>query len=280
MEQTFCVQISLHLIHVDLPDDGSGWFPRCLQRAANIMKEIGLAHEEGASPLVNAMRAVGRSFWREEIVGILGRGDRKQQLELLERADLRLVAGDGTLAEEMLLTVRSALGYAGQPVPDPSSAAIRIGAAGTPASLVLREVGREIAEMQTGLDFFSRLRLEKRGPHKGKFDLEQYALLPLIANVRMFAVYRGLRETATMERIKGLLSRGCLNVDLADRLLRAYHDFSRLKIVRQLAEGGMESLSFIDPRDLAPEEESCFRNGLEAVTALEKIIYLSFTEQG
>lgn len=135
--------------------------------------------------------------------------------------------------------------------------------------------------MQTGLDFFSRLRLEKRGRHKGEFDLEQHALLPLIANVRMLAVYRGLRETATIERIKGLQSSGCLNVDLTETLLRAYHDFSRLKINRQLAAGGgREDLCFIDPRNLTPEEESCFRNGLEAVTAIEKIVYLSFTEHG
>ena len=280
-EQTFCVDTSLHMIHGDLTADESGWFPLFIQRAANLMKEIGLVKEGGAVYLANSMRAVGRSGWREEIAGILGRGERPQQLELLERADLRLVSGDEALAEEMLLTVRSALGYGGNPVSEAAAGLVRTGESLPPSPLVLRGVGREIAEMQTGLDFFNRLRLEKRGRHKGEFDLEQYALLPLIANVRMLAVCRGLLDTATIARIKGLQSRGCLNVDLTDRLLRACHDFSRLKINRQLAAGGgRENLCFIDPRKLTPEEESCFRNGLEAVAAIEKIVYLSFTEHG
>jgi CBS domain-containing protein len=281
MEQTFCVATYMYLIHDDLPDEGSDWFQLFMHHAANLMIEIGLAPGNGATAIVDAMRAVDRSGWLGEIAGILGRGDRQQRLELLERADLRLVAGDGALAEEMLLTVRSALGYGGNPVSEPTAAGVRDGASLPLSPLVLRGVGRTVAEMQTGLDFFSRLRLEKRGPHKGKFDLERYALLPLIANVRMLAVYRGLRETATIERIKGLLSCGCLNVDLTEILLRAYHDFSRMKIDRQLAVGcGRADLCFIDPRDLSPEEGSCFRNGLEAVTSIEKIVYLCFTEKG
>ena len=74
MEQTFCVDTSIHMIHGDLTDDGSGWFPLFIQRASNLMKEIGLVKEGGTDSPVNSMRAVGCSGWREELPGFSAGG--------------------------------------------------------------------------------------------------------------------------------------------------------------------------------------------------------------
>jgi signal-transduction protein with cAMP-binding, CBS, and nucleotidyltransferase domain len=145
----------------------------------------------------------------------------------------------------------------------------------------LRGMGKGIAEMPTGLDFFSRLRVEKSGRQRGKFDLEQFALSPLVTNVRMLAIGAGLHETGTIARIKGLQAAGHLSVELTERLLRAYHDFTRLKVGRQLAYGCEDGQGrFIDPRALTADEEERLRSGLEAVAGLEKIAYLCFTGEG
>ena len=279
-EQTFSVDPFLMLMYDDLSSTGTEWFRGYMQRAATLMLEIGLVKDGSAAPLLGAIRTVGRSDWLEKIPEFSRRGNRQELLELISFADLRSISGDGDLAEEMLRTVRCALGYGETPLSAECAGAVHGGSASPITPQLLQGMGKEMAELPTGLNFFSRLRLEKSGLHKGKFELEQHALLPLIANVRMLAAFRGLRETGTIDRIKGLQLRGHLSVELTERLLRAFHEFSRLKINRQLTGGGgRESICYIDPRELTPEEEYRLRNGLEAVTVIEKIAYISFTEQ-
>ena len=140
---------------------------------------------------------------------------------------------------------------------------------------------RTVAEMPTGLNFFGRLRLPKSGRHQGEFDLCQYALAPLINNVRVLAINCALHETSTIARVKGLQERGHLSVDLTEKLLFAYHDFIRLKINRQLGVGCDKELAcFIARQELTKDEEFRLRTGLEAVSDLEKMVYLRFAEQG
>ena len=63
--------------------------------------------------------------------------------------------------------------------------------------------------------------------------------------------------------------------------MRAYHDFTRLKLNRQIARGCEEDrFRFVNPQELTPDEDHWLRNGLEAVAGLEKIAYLHFSEQG
>jgi hypothetical protein len=75
------------------------------------------------------------------------------------------------------------------------------------------------------------------------------------------------------------LDKGRLGVDLSERLLVAYHDFTTLKITREVAgECVNGDECFIDPRRLDEADNQRLRNGMEAVSGLEKIVYLSFTE--
>lgn len=281
-EQTFCVDPSYFLIYEDT--SGDGYFETFAYRAVALLKKIGLMKEGGAAAAMKNLWRGGRTEWRREIVEEMAAEDRARFPELVRRADLRLIFGDEALSGEMINVVRSMLEFHRGALRESSkSAAI---AARTRAAFsfpvpALRGMGKEIAEMPTGLDFFSRLRVERSGSHRGEFDLEQFALAPLVTNIRMLTINCALHETSTIDRIKGLQERGHLDVDLTERLLLAYHDFTRLKVIRQLAGGCEdEGACFIDPQGLTADEESRLRNGLEAVTGLEKIAYLLFTEKG
>lgn len=270
MEQTFCIDSAYLLIHNDDSPASAGYFEKFTYRAAAFLARIGLLNSIGATATLRAFRHVGRTEWRREITEELARAGRENLSELVRRADLRLIQGDASLADEMINLVWSMLESRreesqGSSFPLPA----------------IREFGKETAEMPGGLDFFNRLRVEKHGGHRGEFDLEQYALLPLVTNVRMLAVSDGLHETATIDRIKGLQGRGVLSVELTERLLRAYHDFTRLKLNLQLSQGcEQERCRFVSPPELAPDEERQLRSGLEAVAGLEKLAYVRFTEQG
>jgi CBS domain-containing protein len=279
LEQTFCVDPSYTLIYGDSSPGGATYFEKFAFHTLAILQKIGLLKHEGQAAAIKNLWCGSRTAWRREIVEELA-----PLGELVRRADLRRICGDEALSDEMINIVWSMLEFHHGELRETTRSeamASRTRAAVSFPLPALRDMGKEIAEMPTGLDFFSRLRLEKSGPYRGKFDLEQFALSPLITNVRMLTISRALHETSTIGRIKRLQEGGYLSVELTERLLRAYHDFIRLKVDRQLTGGCEdEQACFIDPQALTEDEGLRLRNGLEAVAGLEKIAYLSFTEQG
>jgi CBS domain-containing protein len=282
-EQTFCVDPDYFLIYGEAEDDAPGYFDKFAYRIAALLGKIGLLPDNSGSPAMKTLWWGGRNEWRNEIVEKMPR-ERKGLANLLGRADLRLLHGDAALAEEMLNVVRSMLefrhGELRETTTDAAMTSRTRAAISFPAP-GLKGMGKSIAEIPTGLDFFGRLKVEKSGRQRGKFNLEQYALAPLIKNVRMLAIEYGLVETGTIARIKGLQSGGQLSVELTERLLRAYHEFTRLKLLRQI-KGGCETeqVCYIKPEELSEDEDQRLRNDLEAVSDLERIAYLCFTEHG
>lgn len=133
---------------------------------------------------------------------------------------------------------------------------------------------RRAATLPVATSLFGWYRVERTGQHRGEFDLQQYTLTPLIRNICVLALKRRVRRFSTIERIKGLLSDGALNVDLSEKLLAAYHEFMKQKVNKQLQsfEQGFDGY-FLDPEYLSDEEEERFRNGLEAVVTLQKLVY-------
>jgi signal-transduction protein with cAMP-binding, CBS, and nucleotidyltransferase domain len=133
---------------------------------------------------------------------------------------------------------------------------------------------KRAATLPVATSLFGWYRIERTGQHRGEFDLQQYTLTPLIRNICVLALKRRVRRFSTIERIKGLLAVGALSVDLTEKLLSAYHEFMRQKVNIQLQsfEHGFSGY-FLDPEYLSEEEEERFRNGLEAVVNLQKLVY-------
>jgi signal-transduction protein with cAMP-binding, CBS, and nucleotidyltransferase domain len=133
---------------------------------------------------------------------------------------------------------------------------------------------RRAATLPVATSLFGWYRIERTGQHRGEFDLQQYTLTPLIRNICVLALKRRVRQFSTPERIKGLLAAGGLSVDLAEKLLVAYHEFMVQKVRRQMESfhGGFRGY-FLDPEYLSEQEEERFRNSLDAVVTLQKLVY-------
>ena len=279
LEQTFCTDHSYILIYGDTPDDDTGYFKEFVYRALASLERTGLVKNDGKS-----LWHGSRTAWRSEIVEEMVAEERGRFDELIRCADLRPIYGADALAKEMINVVWSMLEFHHRKLREASKRAAltsRTRAAVSFPLPALRDMGKGLAEMPAGLDFFSRLRVERSGRHRGEFDLEQFALVPLISKVRLLAISCALHETSTIKRIKGLQGLGHLSVELAERLLLAYHDFTRLKAASQLkTECEIAQTCFIDPKALTENEEQRLRNGLEAVSGLAIIAYLFFTKQG
>ncbi|SNB48001.1 putative nucleotidyltransferase substrate binding domain-containing protein [Geobacter sp. DSM 9736] len=196
--------------------------------------------------------------WRTRVSEGMAGGGRGDELAVfLELADLHPLCGDAGLAEEMLTLVRGMLSF-------------HLGS--------LRHVARILSEMPTGLDFFGRLRVEKSGDHRGLFNVEQYAVVPLVSNVRVLAIRCGVTATSTVDRIKGIMENGPVSVELAERLLFGFHELNAHLISLENLHGA--HTVFLDPEQLSESEERALRGSLDALVNLQRVVYQTFTEHG
>ena len=179
------------------------------------------------------------------------------QLQML--ADLRLVQGDAVLAREAL-----------------AQAAQVMESRRTGVSFM--QLVRHVVGLPLAIGHFGRWRLERGGAHEGELNLEELALTPLVATVRILALYEGIRAPGTRERIEALPARGALDVELAERVLKAYQCFMQLKIGYQIAHG--ESGSFHAPDALEEGEMGRLRGSLATLAHLQKIAYQRLIGQG
>jgi len=174
-------------------------------------------------------------------------------------ADLRFLTGQAPLAQ-------GALGAAAQ--------ALQIERAGAP----FLQVARQVIALPTALGRFGRWRLERGEERKGELNLTEYALGPLVKTLRVLALHEGVLASGSVDRIKGLLDLGALDVELAGRLLQAFQCLMQLKVLIEIR--GEEGDSFCNPEEFSPETESRFRNALDALLSLQKISYQKLVAQG
>jgi CBS domain-containing protein len=178
---------------------------------------------------------------------------------LFELADLRVVAGDDELGQELL-------------------AMFRMEAERHPACIL--EAAHSVAALPAPFTFLGNYRVERTGSHRGKLDLNRWACLPLVSMVRLQAVAGGFVETGTLERIQALLRAGTLDVELGKRLIQGGLEIFRLKALLEIRENtGLEDGAYLLPSTLSSSDEVAFREGLEAVTNLQKVIHSSLAEK-
>lgn len=214
---------------------------------ARLLADLGIiaAPDEG-------IRTASLGEWRHGALGEILEGRKKGVLpETL--ADLRPLAGDRHLAESFLTLL-----WGGMEIHREN----------------LRRSARTTATLPLAVGFLGFLRVERSGRFRGGIDLDRFAVQPLTANVRMKAIWSGVRATGTIARIRGLLECGALDVALAADLVEAYQAFRSIGIRRRIETGWKgDAGRFIFPEEMAAEDDRALRAGLEAVGNLEKRIF-------
>jgi len=176
-------------------------------------------------------------------------------------ADLRPVAGSASLAEAAVNSSRARI-------------------AQELSEERFRQFVIKTTAMPVAIGIFGRFKTVKTGKHRGEFSLEDFAINPLIAATRAMAVSFGIYETSTVARIKGILATGNIGVAHADRLLIAYHDFMKTLVELELSENRGNDKVFFNPDALDELSKERFRNGLEEVTTLQRLVYQQLVEVG
>lgn len=262
MEQTLCDGAEYFLVYEDPRGEFSAYFEEFAYRFIAILKLCGFANA-GKRPLSGAGVWHGAGDgWRSWARNQLHHGWEGLGARLASLADLRGICGDGTMISDLASFARNVLMEEQQ-------------------AETFAPAMRKLSSMPVALGMFGGFRIARSGEHRGEFDLEEFGLTPLVMNVRILAIRHGLAETGTVGRIKALLDGGHLGVELAERLLNAYHIVTRQKIIMEMGHGtAMTKGVFLNPEDLSAEEAHHLKIGLEAVVSLQRIVYQSFAEQG
>ena len=133
------------------------------------------------------------------------------------------------------------------------------------------QLARRVVALPLALGRFGGWRLERSGKQKGRLNLKQYALDPLVMLLRVLALYAGDASGGSVQRIQLLQEQGFLDVELAERLLQAYQCIMQLKVLLEIR--GDEAGLYCSPQDFSTETEARFRNALDTVQSLQKIGY-------
>ncbi|NVO00857.1 MAG: hypothetical protein HXX17_16190 [Geobacteraceae bacterium] len=174
-------------------------------------------------------------------------------------ADMRIVCGDPVFGQELVDYGRKMLG------------SILDGGMFWP-------LAKEISSMPVALGIFGRIKTVRSGKNRGKVDLKGMAIDPLAAAARVLSLSSKTEETSFTGRINVILAAGNVGVALADRLLIAYQEFMRERIKLELFGAKGEEGLFFNPEELDEESHDRFKNGLDDITTLQRLVHQHLVE--
>jgi CBS domain-containing protein len=182
----------------------------------------------------------------------------KNMMDLIVLSDARYVAGDRTLGEDLVTTIRDME---------------------REYSRVIWGMAKAATELKVALGFLKRLWTESSGEHKGEFNLKLLAWVPLVMCVRILAIKQGVTATNTVERITLLEKEGSLSASMASDLRGAYHILTKHRILLQIKviKGIQTDSHHLNPFQLPPDERERLHTALIRIEELQKMIHSNFS---
>lgn len=147
----------------------------------------------------------------------------------------------------------------------------------------LENLVARMTSLSNGLGLMGRLKLERSGSGRGMFNLLGHGLQPLSAALSALALIKGSQAVGTCDRIRELLKRRDLDVELAERMLATWHSLNDLRLGREqsLHIDQHTGLSlFLNPNELTDEQLQSLKEALESVAIIQRHVDIIFSERG
>ena len=179
-----------------------------------VYEEIGLHLDEAVTPRTPDWRG-SSAQWRQRIINGLESGESTELIEILRLADQSVLHDEANVGADFRTTC---LGFL------------------TVNRSAMDNLVTRLHSLSSGIGLMGGIRTERSGPCRGLFGLLDHALLPLSASITALSFMHALDAPETPMRIRGLLYRGLLNVDMAERLLEAWHLFNELRLGKEVTK--------------------------------------------
>jgi signal-transduction protein with cAMP-binding, CBS, and nucleotidyltransferase domain len=256
----FC-PLQFILVHGQIDDADAGLIHRFATLLHEGFKACGLQVDEHVTPRNSEWRG-SLPEWGLRLDNVLGSGTSSEISEILRLTDqtqLDGAADTGSSFRQLSLAVLAA-----SPV--------------ARTNLVSRVVA-----LSNGIGMMGGLRFEKGGPYRGQFALLDNALQPLSASISALSLLKRLETTATPRRIRELVWRRDLNVDLAERLLQAWHLLHELCLSREQEvqpDWANAAPLHLDIDQMNVTEQEALREALDAIGTIQRHVGLNFSGSG
>jgi signal-transduction protein with cAMP-binding, CBS, and nucleotidyltransferase domain len=256
----FC-RLQFLLVHGQTDDAGN----EVAQRFAALLHEgfeaCGVLVDEAVTPRNPLWRGCVPE-WKQRLEKILKRGKSGEVFDMLRLADQSLLDGNADIGSEFRQLSLSAL-------------------SGN-RSAVNSHVSRAVS-LSNGIGMMGGLRFEKKGVYRGQFAILDNALLPLLLSVSALGLLKRLETASFPERVREILWRRELNVDMAERLLQAWHTFHVLRLLREREvqpDWSNAAPLYLDIEQMNVSEQEALRESLEAVGTIQRHLNLNFSGSG
>jgi signal-transduction protein with cAMP-binding, CBS, and nucleotidyltransferase domain len=199
------------------------------------------------------------SEWRQRLVQRLEQGGVNELVDLFKLADQYILCSDEGFNPEFSLLCRTILKEQ--------------------RSAIAFQVTR-VRNFSHGIGIMGGLRFEKKGPYRGLFALRENALQPLSAAISIIGLIKNLEAVSTPQRIRETLWRRELNVDMAERLLQAWHTLHELRLTRESClqpDWSNDAPLYLNIEEMLDSEQNLLRESLETVGAIQRHVGLTFS---
>ncbi|KIH77160.1 hypothetical protein GFER_06620 [Geoalkalibacter ferrihydriticus DSM 17813] len=145
-------------------------------------------------------------------------------------------------------------------------------------TLYLPYMARHIEGFGAPLGMFGRIRVERRGEHRGTVDIKKSGSFALTEGVSLLALELGISSGTTWDKIEQLGRRGIISARDAQILQESFTYLMRLRLEGQLRAlaSGSEPDNHVDPELMSPRDRERLRDALRGVNMLMKTLRVRY----
>jgi signal-transduction protein with cAMP-binding, CBS, and nucleotidyltransferase domain len=261
-EQTLITDQDYLLVYANGSEDfADAYFAEYAQILVDRMEEMGFKKCTGDIMPSNPTWRGSLKQWNRRLQAIVRYefdDYAKNLMDLIVLSDARYVAGDKVLADTLIETIRGLQQDYFQ---------------------VLWGMAKAATEMKLALGFLKRFWTEGSGDHKGEFNLKLLAWAPLVMNIRILAINRGIQATNTVQRLEKLVLDKSISPAMAQGLKNAYYILTKHRILLQIKviKGIQNDQHYLNPYLLPAEERELIRQAILRIEELQKMIHINFS---
>jgi signal-transduction protein with cAMP-binding, CBS, and nucleotidyltransferase domain len=140
-----------------------------------------------------------------------------------------------------------------------------------------------MAALSNGLGLMGRIKLERSGSERGMFRLLDHGLLPFSAALSALALIKQSTALDSCDRIRDLLRRRELDVDLSERMLATWHTLNDLRLGReqsfQIGDLTKQAVC-LNPDEMSADQRQLLKETLESVAFIQRHVEIIFSGTG
>jgi len=253
-EQTLRTDQDSAMIYADdFPPEKLGELARFASRLSDALDEVGVPRCPGNTMASNPQWRHSLSEWKELLNQWIHVPKGEHMVNFGMFQDFRAIFGDQGLErqlhEHLVATVRR-------------------------HALFFPYAARNIVRFPPPLGMFGRIRVERRGEHRGKVELKKAGIFAITEGISLLALEAGIVGGSTWEKIERLQEQKVLPAGDLEMIDESFTYLVQLRLQRQLralAEGNKPA-NTVDPLVMTDKERDRLRDALKGVGTFLRII--------